>query len=506
MRLLFVKHSLAWPRSSGHDVHTFHMMKACGELGHEVSLATVVPPEPPAIEGATIREYVRLTAPLDMDADADPLPGTRLQHKFRSFWGVEDHWVRSLRAAARRLKPDAVIVGGLDALPYFPALENTIRVWYAADEWVLHHLSMLQFRRGHFVDNLKGAAMKGLYERAHRDVMERVWVVTERDRRAMQRVAGVRDVDVLPNGVDADFFKPGPEPVEPKTAVFWGRLDFGPNIQALEWFCRRVWPKVRATAPDARFTIIGFQPTPAVKALATAPGITLRGQRARPPAGHAETLPLRCCRSCPARASRTSCWKRRPWACRSSARRWRRSACAVRRRSSRPRMPVNSPSALIKAWSDTDGRAARSRAMREWVMREHSWRATAEAAGDRSGRHRSSARSTLMADPIRVGFVLHVMQVAGAEVLVDETIRRLGSRISPVVFCLDKVGPLGERLQADGVPVIAYGPKAGAGLFGFPADGGGHPDAPDPGHPRASVHAVLLQRDRGAGSPASVRA
>jgi hypothetical protein len=39
MRLLFVKHSLAWPRSSGHDVHTFHMMKACGEMGHDVFLA-----------------------------------------------------------------------------------------------------------------------------------------------------------------------------------------------------------------------------------------------------------------------------------------------------------------------------------------------------------------------------------------------------------------------------------------------------------------------------------
>jgi glycosyltransferase involved in cell wall biosynthesis len=66
-----------------------------------------------------------------------------------------------------------------------------------------------------------------------------------------------------------------------------------------------------------------------------------------------------------------------------------------------------------------------------------------------------------MAEPIRVGFVLHVMQVAGAEVLVDETIRRLGSRISPVVFCIDKVGTLGERLLSDGVPVIAYGRKPG---------------------------------------------
>ena len=66
--------------------------------------------------------------------------------------------------------------------------------------------------------------------------------------------------------------------------------------------------------------------------------------------------------------------------------------------------------------------------------------------------------------PIRVGFVLHIMQVAGAEMLVNETIRRLGSRIDPAVFCLDGVGALGERLQADNVPVIAYGRRPGLDL------------------------------------------
>jgi len=72
--------------------------------------------------------------------------------------------------------------------------------------------------------------------------------------------------------------------------------------------------------------------------------------------------------------------------------------------------------------------------------------------------------SPLGTAPIRVGFVLHVMQVAGAEVLVAETIRRLGPRIDPVILCLDAVGQLGERLQAEGVRVIAYGRKAGMDL------------------------------------------
>src|SRR5437879_6432196 len=52
--------------------------------------------------------------------------------------------------------------------------------------------------------------------------------------------------------------------------------------------------------------------------------------------------------------------------------------------------------------------------------------------------------------PIRVGFVLHAMQVAGAEMLVLETIKRHTGLIEPVIFCLDNVGALGEQLQAAG--------------------------------------------------------
>lgn len=66
-----------------------------------------------------------------------------------------------------------------------------------------------------------------------------------------------------------------------------------------------------------------------------------------------------------------------------------------------------------------------------------------------------------MSRPVRVGFVVHVMQVAGAEVLVRETIRRLGDRITPTIFCLDRVGSIGEELRADGVDVVCYDRRPG---------------------------------------------
>ncbi|CAN5601356.1 N-acetyl-alpha-D-glucosaminyl L-malate synthase BshA [soil metagenome] len=66
-----------------------------------------------------------------------------------------------------------------------------------------------------------------------------------------------------------------------------------------------------------------------------------------------------------------------------------------------------------------------------------------------------------MTPPIRVGFVVHVMQVAGAEVLVRETIRRLGSAIVPTVFCLDRVGTIGEDLVAQGVDLVCLNRRPG---------------------------------------------
>ena len=71
----------------------------------------------------------------------------------------------------------------------------------------------------------------------------------------------------------------------------------------------------------------------------------------------------------------------------------------------------------------------------------------------------------MTAQPVRVGFVLHVMQVAGAEMLVAETIRRLGARIAPVVLCLDQVGQLGAEMQKQGVDVVAFNRRPGLDLM-----------------------------------------
>jgi len=266
MRMLFFKERMAWPRSSGHDVHTFYMMQALARMGHTVSLATIHPADPRAIEGGNLASVHRLTGE---DSDIPiPVAMSRWQERFRDYWGIPHARIREFGRLAEHLDADVVVVSGLNVLPYLADVKAAKRVWDAGDEWVWHHLSQLSMWKRSTWSEGKQAIVKGLYERAYAPLTDRVWMVSPADRKALRWVTGQKTVDVLPNGIDTDHFDVGDEPKTPRSCVFWGRLDFGPNIQALQWFCKKVWPKVRAKVPTARFNIYGFQPTQPVIELA----------------------------------------------------------------------------------------------------------------------------------------------------------------------------------------------------------------------------------------------
>lgn len=72
--------------------------------------------------------------------------------------------------------------------------------------------------------------------------------------------------------------------------------------------------------------------------------------------------------------------------------------------------------------------------------------------------------SAPIADPLRLAFVMHAMQVAGAEVLVTRIIHQLRGLITPTVVCLDAIGQLGHELQREGVEVLCLNRRSGRDL------------------------------------------
>jgi sugar transferase (PEP-CTERM/EpsH1 system associated) len=83
------------------------------------------------------------------------------------------------------------------------------------------------------------------------------------------------------NGVDTVKFSPDavhtPPPVQKPRIVFVGVMDYWPNVEAVQWFTKEVFPAVKSSVKDASFQIVGSKPSPAVRALADIPGVEVTG-------------------------------------------------------------------------------------------------------------------------------------------------------------------------------------------------------------------------------------
>ena len=99
------------------------------------------------------------------------------------------------------------------------------------------------------------------YETRAMGKFHHVIAVSERDRDEMLRLDSRCGVTVVPTGVDTKQYRVSPSATgNPPIVVFTGSMDWEPNIDAVEYFCRQVWPSILASFPNARFQIVGRNP------------------------------------------------------------------------------------------------------------------------------------------------------------------------------------------------------------------------------------------------------
>ena len=89
-----------------------------------------------------------------------------------------------------------------------------------------------------------------------------------------------RPVSVIPNGVSLNYFAPAGDgflPSGPPVVVFTGTMDYFPNVDAVQYFCRHIFPLVRKILPEVHFYIVGRSPTRLVRKLGREPQVTVTG-------------------------------------------------------------------------------------------------------------------------------------------------------------------------------------------------------------------------------------
>lgn len=161
----------------------------------------------------------------------------------------------------------ALLWGGMEFLrgeiPEMPTMvSDRVDCWTLANWRELFHSSgQITLRR-----RLSSLAYAAGYEFRMRRASGATLVVGETDAQVLRRILGVRNVHVIPNGVDVPYAIGASRSLHP-TVIFTGVMSFQPNIIAAIHFADKIWPAVHERLPDAIFQIVGRNPVPEIVAL-----------------------------------------------------------------------------------------------------------------------------------------------------------------------------------------------------------------------------------------------
>ena len=115
------------------------------------------------------------------------------------------------------------------------------------------------------------------YERNLCESVDAVIAVSEEDRNLLESYGGA-PIYVMPSGIFVDDYQScHGERRAGNQLVFTGKMDYRPNVDAVEWFCHSVLPALLQRHPALELLIVGRNPHPRIQALADGKHVKVTG-------------------------------------------------------------------------------------------------------------------------------------------------------------------------------------------------------------------------------------
>lgn len=268
--ILYFANRLPFPVDDGWKSRTYHVLRAAAETG-PTALVT--------LGGHSAEAEQQLRAALGKNLSvhvAEPMRFRAPRALVRGLLTSEPYQAASQRSAAfRRIvrelavtQPRVVLASTFFVAPYHDLVPGSKLV---VDT---HNVDSANLAR--YVPQLP--TLRRLYatltvpkmQRSERYWSERaseLWACSAEDARMLGSTPALEaKVTVISNGVDADAFAYRAAPRLPHTFVFFGRLDYFPNLDAIEYLVREIMPLVPADVP-MRIRIVGAGDATPIKRL-----------------------------------------------------------------------------------------------------------------------------------------------------------------------------------------------------------------------------------------------
>ena len=290
MRGLFISNVVPWPLAAGDKIRAYHLVRAAAKVmdltlvcfaydeGEQRDLDAVAP----LVRESFLvpRETCRYRTAAQLPRARRILAGLRgYLHPTRPVlfdaWESKEAQQLVQRLACRRF--DVAFVEWLGGMPLLGSLENARRFVNLNDvlyRRLKYRLTRTRPDRLTPLEGLEYLKLRRLERRLARLPYEFL-VCSEPDRQA---IGGGPRVWVVPNGVESLPALPAPTDASNECLLlFIGEMSYAPNVDAVTFFARRVFPTIRRANPLARFMVVGRNPVDVVRALDDGSAITVTG-------------------------------------------------------------------------------------------------------------------------------------------------------------------------------------------------------------------------------------
>ena len=283
MNILYLAHRIPYPPDKGDKIRSFHQIRHLSKK-HRVHLVCMVDDSEdvkyiPKLQRICESVYGVYQSKVTMNCKSLLAVVTGDPLSVRSFYSVE--FQRRVNVLLSSEPIDLIFLYS-SAMAQYVKKERSIPkmmdfVDVDSEKWSLY-VKFHQFPLS-WVYQLEAQRLAKYEEEVANSCDCSLFVTNNEAEKLRERVKG-RPISVITNGVDLDFFqtsgKPTPQESPPRL-IFVGAMDYFPNIDAVNFFSTEIFPIVRESIPDIRFTIVGRNPSSKVKLLETIPGITVAG-------------------------------------------------------------------------------------------------------------------------------------------------------------------------------------------------------------------------------------
>lgn len=274
----------------GLELRVYQLFKALGRY-HRISLVCTSTEEVDADSLKKLHEVFETVEVFPVtQRPAVPTQKISLTKRFSDLWSppVDYYDITSgsqemqpaIRDMLRNSRFDIVHLMGIRMMKYVPDISRHASVCDCVDDYALYcyrtikHQKRIINKARWFFDCLTAVS----YEKKFAGIFDEITLVSPVDAAVMRRICPVATVSVVPNGVDSGYFttsaSKGSEPI----LIFTGVMDYEPNVTAVNYFCSSIFPTIRKEIPDARFLIVGRDPTPEIRQFEeSVPGVTVTG-------------------------------------------------------------------------------------------------------------------------------------------------------------------------------------------------------------------------------------